>query len=344
VTTPPLLLSATLLLWGVSTGLLPYAVPMAMVLEGSRLTSWRLKLSESDQNRIADLCSVVFLGMVVYAVSRGRGPHAIYSLLQWTPLALFPLMTAQAYGAEGRIRLCVIAASAIPTPVPWLYPACCAIIGWALWPSRPMRDRFALWGISLAIALALGYPLQAGLREAHLALEDLVGSWLSDLVRHRTNPYRATTAIGYIGKLKLSDRILLRVTTSGDAPPRLLREASYNTYTTFTWRRSSDSLGVGTWFAKRPSFRPALSGRRAARRALAAVRRARGDRPHGNDFWLPGRWKGTACTAERHLPGGPPTGRPRGVQQPGSGNGRGWSGRGHVPRRVQLRGIGGPAL
>jgi transglutaminase-like putative cysteine protease len=283
MSTSPFLIASSLLLWGAATGLSQFALPMAAVLEGSRGVAWRWKLTESDQNRIADLCSVIFLAMVLYAVSRGDATHTVYTLLQWSPIALFPLMAAQAYGAEGRIRLtaffyslrrvrehrerigsvdighaylvvCVLAASAVARPLPWFYPVLCLILAWALWSARRLPQRPAHWGALIALAAILGYPAQAGLHRAQLAFEDAVGPWLWEVFHHHTDPYRATTAIGYIGKLKLSDRIVLRVTASGGASPPLLREASYNSYTTFVWRRNPDSVGVGTWFARRAPF------------------------------------------------------------------------------------------
>ncbi len=65
--TPPILLGAALVLWGWQTGLLPVAVIMAIVLEGSRLVKSRLDLSASDFNRISDLSTLVFLGMFIFA-------------------------------------------------------------------------------------------------------------------------------------------------------------------------------------------------------------------------------------------------------------------------------------
>src|SRR5437899_11676562 len=60
--------------------------------------------------------------------------------------------------------------------------------------------------------------------------------FLSRLVPGDTEAFRSATAIGHLGRLKLSDRILLRVTpAAGQAPPFLLREASYNVYNSPAW-------------------------------------------------------------------------------------------------------------
>ena len=66
----------------------------------------------------------------------------------------------------------------------------------------------------------------------------------------RTDPYRASTDIGHIGKLKESDAIVLRVTTAdGAKPPELLHRASYNAY-----------FGAA-WLARGAAFAPLRSDR-----------------------------------------------------------------------------------
>jgi hypothetical protein len=150
--TPPLLLSASLLFWGWQTGLVHWAVLMAILLEGSRLVKWRLALSPSDFNRVSDLCTVLVVGMFIYHYASQRSPNAIVVLVQWVPLALLPLLMAQVYSTSERIDvsalflvfrrkkaeegksqrrtinltypyfgLCILSASAANLKTPWFY-------------------------------------------------------------------------------------------------------------------------------------------------------------------------------------------------------------------------------
>src|SRR5687768_3950164 len=57
VNTPPMLVCAALLFWGWQTGLLPVAVVLACVLEGSRFSKVRWQFSQADLNRIWNLCT-----------------------------------------------------------------------------------------------------------------------------------------------------------------------------------------------------------------------------------------------------------------------------------------------
>ncbi|MCI5193485.1 MAG: hypothetical protein D3915_10225, partial [Candidatus Electrothrix sp. AU1_5] len=56
---PPFLSSAILLFWGWQTGLLPFALPMVLVLEGSRYVKTKWDLSQDDFNRITDICTIL---------------------------------------------------------------------------------------------------------------------------------------------------------------------------------------------------------------------------------------------------------------------------------------------
>ena len=70
-----------------------------------------------------------------------------------------------------------------------------------------------------------------------MAVEETVGSWFEGWIGGGSDPFRAHTAIGWIGKLKRSDRIILRVRLKDPNPQSLLlREASYQHYAWSTWR------------------------------------------------------------------------------------------------------------
>ena len=67
MSTPPLLLGATLLFWGWQTGTLWLGVLAALALESCRLTRARWDFPQSDLNRIFNLCTAMFLGSWVIA-------------------------------------------------------------------------------------------------------------------------------------------------------------------------------------------------------------------------------------------------------------------------------------
>lgn len=264
--TPPFLLSGSLLFWGWQTGLLYLAVFMALILEGSRLVKWRLDLSPSDFNRISDLCTVLVLGLFIYHYASHRSPKAIMVLVQWLPLALLPLLIAQVYSTRDGIdvsalflvfrrkktkeekrqrtrinltypyfALCILSGSAANLETPWFYAGLLILSGWALWSVRSQRFSPILWLTLLVFIGFAGYVGHLGLHNLQNTLENKALGWFSSFIQKPIDPYRARTAIGDVGTLKLSDRILFRVRMDPSNGHLLLREASYTTYHRSAW-------------------------------------------------------------------------------------------------------------
>ena len=85
------------------TELFVFAVVMAVILEGSRVLNWRWDLSDSNFNRIWDLCAFLFLGVAVYCYLTDQASSTLLFLLQWSPLIFLPFMMAQAYSLRERV-------------------------------------------------------------------------------------------------------------------------------------------------------------------------------------------------------------------------------------------------
>ena len=81
--TPPLLLGVTLIFWGWQTGLLIFALPMALIIEGSRWIQWRWDLSSKDIKNIAYFCLILIILVTFILIIINRSIEFIYTLLQW---------------------------------------------------------------------------------------------------------------------------------------------------------------------------------------------------------------------------------------------------------------------
>ncbi len=130
----------------------------------------------------------------------------------------------------------VVFASAATTAHPVAYPPLMmAVVGWALWPWRNPRFRGPVWA-ALFIAL-LGGTLMAqvgltALRDAWQSLEDRLAQRAGEGDRDLRNAF---TALGAVGRLQQSARIVLRVRTEDDQAPGLLREAAFNRFRGTVW-------------------------------------------------------------------------------------------------------------
>ena len=265
--TPPLLLGASIIFWGWQTGLLLPAAIVALVLEGSRLVKSRLELSPSDFNRISDISALLLIGLVVYLFFQNRPAQAILTMLERLPLAFLPLLAAQVFSTSERIHigaffwtarkrgkkkgaestsaidlaypyfaLCILSAGAANVRTASFYVGLFSLSVWALWFARSRRFSPVLWITLMLFAGLLGYAGHIGLHNLQTVLEEKMTAWFTDFIRRDADPYRTKTAIGDIGPLKLSDRILFRVKQEpAYQHPILLREASYNTYRSTNW-------------------------------------------------------------------------------------------------------------
>jgi hypothetical protein len=189
------------------------------------------------------------------------------AFFRWLPMTLFLFIAAQRFSESGAIPLSAISLfirwrrKGDPTPerhvnVAYPYFIVClfaagihpnegthsyfwgqaVLIAWALWPLRSRRYGTVAWFGALAVALGLGFSGQRGISELQRLIGSYNAQWMASFFRQRMDPSRSVTAIGQIGKIKLSPRIVIRLNPlNGGSPPIYLREASYRTYRAQTW-------------------------------------------------------------------------------------------------------------
>ncbi len=193
--------------------------------------------------------------------ARNAGVSAT-TFLRWLPMTLFLVVAAQRFSERGSVPLSAISlfirlrrkgSSEAERNVDVSYPyfiVClfsagihtnagthsyfwgqAVLIAWALWPLRSRRFGIIAWLGALTAVIGLGFFGQHGIGELQRALEGYNAQWMMNLMRQRTDASQSVTAIGQIGKLKLSPRIVIRLEPkAGSAPPVYLREASYRGY------------------------------------------------------------------------------------------------------------------
>ena len=264
----PLMLAAAIGFWGWQTDQWLAALAAAALLCASFYVGLRWTLTLAQSYRVADFCMVLALLLGAWMWLTYGNPRAVIMFFTWLPLMLLPVALMHAYGNNGsdeRMNLAVlfwsvrraanrtperaalfdpwfpyyalwvVAASAANQRGEWFYIGLIALVSWPLVRVRPWSYRVGSWGVAFSAAVILGYGIFYTLNVTQTWLEGAVPDWIS-AAGSRTDPYRATTDIGHIGKLKDSDSIVLRITTpDGREPPRLLHRASYNAYFDAKW-------------------------------------------------------------------------------------------------------------
>lgn len=273
--TPPGFLGAALVFWGWQTSLLIPSLIMAVIIEGSGAIKWKWDFSTQDYNRVADLCALIFMGIFIYRLGVDRSPQTILAVMQLIPLPSFPLLAAQMYGASGGVDtsalfysarmkrkrnpdlprnivlinypyalICILAASAANVRSIWFYAGVFTFFAWALWTLRSKRYSITLWAGLAVMAGIIGFFGQILLHDLHVFVEKTTIDWYSRSITGQRDPYKVITAIGDVGSLKLSSRIVMRISSeSGYGVLGHLRNACYNSYNS------------GNWIARKSGFR-----------------------------------------------------------------------------------------
>ena len=270
--------------WGICVDKVAIALALALTIECYRISSLRWALDTRHFYRIADFSSALFAIVVVYQLTR-HGIYAIYHILALLPLCVFPLLAAARYSTVAaiprsaffltlrrRIRagleqerhinfefvyvlICILASSTGDVAPSAYMAGATALLFGALVVRRPHRYTLLKWGATVCLVMAVAYSLHLSFARAHRFTESAFVYWFNQFAWIRTDPDRTRTALGFIGRLKLSDRIRIRLEAPLSIPlPLVLHEASYSTFNLGTWSQADSrftsidpELGTQTW-------------------------------------------------------------------------------------------------
>jgi len=267
-------MGAVILFWGWRAGFLALAVVMLAIVEGSRLIRSRWELSQTYYHRFADMGTLVTVFVAIYYFTTDIS-QSLQKIISWLPIAMFPLFLAQIYGTRKTIDIsaffltmrkkkkkrlsitekqinfsypyfavCLLAAGIVNLRSYWFYFAVFILVAWALWAIRPRRHSIAVWVIVLLISGGAGFGFHQGLNQLQKYLMELGNEWYLDNMRRDVDPYRTRTAIGDIGTLKPSSRVLFRVKLPQEQKTVLLREACYSLFYRSTWTSSKKEFQI----------------------------------------------------------------------------------------------------
>ncbi|MBT5228912.1 MAG: transglutaminase domain-containing protein [Methylococcales bacterium] len=269
---PATLLSVTFLLWGWQIGMWFFTVIFSAVIIGAPYFQWRFHLSEKDLHRMVDITSLLFIATTIYVAITFPPAQAVFVVTQWLPVILFPLLVVQLYSNIKAIPLsalsmhlrrnkrtcktldmsnvlfimCLVAASTGNQKSDYFFIAIFFIFSWFFWLKRNPRFNRAIWVLLMPIILFCSHLVNQEIGQFQRYLENVAPEWYLKFFSAKADPYHRSTALGYIGELKLSDRIMLRVKSSTPPPP-LLRVASYNRFGGDFWSARTGGFEVSTF-------------------------------------------------------------------------------------------------
>ena len=102
--------------------------------------------------------------------------------------------------------------------------------------ARATSIRWHQWVAPLGGVFALSWILLTGIEQFYRYTESAMDYWFRQFAWSYTSPVKTSTALGQLGRLKLSDRIVLRVNAPLSIPlPLYLHEASYTGFNLGSW-------------------------------------------------------------------------------------------------------------
>ena len=295
---PPGLVGVTLIYWGWHLDLWYIGFAAALILETANRVPWRFDIDEKQFFRLLKLTTIgVVLTGIVFILQYTS--DAILHLVKWLPAVLFVLIAAQCYSDKqgipvtaivARIRtrsrlesaaeqtfidlrlpfffLTLIAVSVVTPKTHTFYLVSSTLVLWCLWSSKPRHYHRILWLSFSGLAVLLGFIAHIGLSQLQGTIQELTTSWLQADWSQR-NISRNSTAIGQIGRLKMSEEIIMRIRNSNNTglpSSILLQQAEYDRYSGTSWHvddRMSKSLPaqpeMDTWYLS--ANHPATSAR-----------------------------------------------------------------------------------
>ena len=308
--TLPWITGAGLVFWGWQTGYWWLGALAAALLEGGRLAGWEWDLSDTDYRRIWDLGGAVFAFLAVYFYTSEPLLTASFAFLRWLPMVFLPIVLAQWFGPQVKIdhrvfwwwlrfrrtadvpqggvnisavyfAVCLYATTAVDLKQPaaaWFYFGFGGIVAVALWTIRPRHHAVWTWGIAMALAVLGGLQGHIQLHALQGRVEQAFGEWLSKWGQTDTGSLESRTALGQIGRLKLSGKIVFRVQAPPENPaPALLRQASYQTYRREIWASQQREFTNLPPVADSLDSWQLLPGKRTAQRVTIAGYLRRGE-------------------------------------------------------------------
>ncbi len=267
---PHFLTGISLLIWGWQQQVLWAAIPMAIVAEIAPLIKTRFDISRKELNILFDMCAVFFAGLLVYGMISESGSKAIFLLVLWLPVVLFPMILVQRYSSEWQlipmtaislkarkanrtdksvdisylyIVAILLSASSSHITQEFFYISLTLVLFVATIKQR--GKFFPIWALFICFPLAAagGYIIDKGILKTQLYLEDHLGRLFLDWFTGDDDPFSRDTRIGSIGSLKGSGRIIYRLETDRNStPPKLIRDGSFDILLGNNWSASEISF------------------------------------------------------------------------------------------------------
>jgi hypothetical protein len=249
-----------LLFWGWQTDMLWLAGLLGFILWVAYLKRGQYDFELSSFYQIANLCALIVLAAFAFYWLDERASKAILPTVRLLPLALLPLLLIQYLYKKHRVPrsallffqrkslakptwfdisvlfifICLFSAGAVAHQGLAYFTGISVLLLVLLLirhQHQQARNTLLLVGMFL-VAEVMAMGLVYGMQDMQKRLEAKINAWLLNY----NDGNKASTAIGEVGRLQLSDSVLFRVQSDARLTvPMLLLEGTYQRYRGQTW-------------------------------------------------------------------------------------------------------------
>lgn len=238
------------------------------MLEFRLWISWDLKLKNEGFYKIGNFSTLLFIASITFTILGSNQQLFIHQIVNLLPIVFYPLLLGEYYSNRKTIPLgaliyghrknkpqsnikigylyfaiVLVAASVFKQSTDLFFIVSILLIAWALWHIKSSTVAAFKWLVIFTVLVFISYLSQYSLERLALNLEDWAVDYFDELFNGERDPFRSKTAMGRIGELKLSNKIVMRV-KSENSSPVLLQEASYDFFYENVWFSAQSEFKV----------------------------------------------------------------------------------------------------
>ena len=259
---PPLFIGFSTIFWGICSGWEVFSIVAAIVFEARNLIKTRFDLQKKDFIRISDLSSLVMFILLFYSYVENEPRMIFLGFITTLPIIFMPLLFAQLFSTSDKVVIGTKFGKRIHTHAPIdirtlyilsiLFATAASNIKsvWFLAPfmlivfvvlsgfvkdSKSFKRYLMFCFVAVFITVLIGGAVVGG----HFLISRKMMQWYSDWYESLTaDPFKTSTSMGNIGKMKLSGEIVFRVYPDDPYLPLYMKQSDYNVVVRNTWYAS----------------------------------------------------------------------------------------------------------
>lgn len=256
---PPLFIGFSTVFWGFCAGWEVFSIAAALIFEAHNLIKTRFDLQKKDFVRISDLSSLVMFILLFYSYVENEPRMIFLSFITTVPIIFMPLLFAQLFSTSDKVVIgtkfgkrihahapvdirtlyilsVLFATAAANIKSVWFIALFMLIIFVVLSGSvkdpKSFKRYLKFCFVAVFITVFIGGTVVAG----HFLISRKMMQWYNDWYESLSaDPFRTSTSMGELGKMKLSGEIVFRVYSEEPSVPLYMKQSDYNVIVNNTW-------------------------------------------------------------------------------------------------------------